>query len=67
MDKKDRWVYRRIRGLELTGNVQTDAEIEMENELNELKLIITAPILRLSRRLKKPIRDESCVRLFIYI
>jgi len=51
--KKDRWSYRRIRGLELEVNSQTDAEKEMEQELNELKLMITAPLLRLSRRLKK--------------
>ncbi|MEH7073666.1 helicase-exonuclease AddAB subunit AddB [Neobacillus drentensis] len=51
--KKERWNYRRIRGLELEVNSQTDAEKEMEQELNELKLMITAPLLRLSRRLKK--------------
>ncbi|MBM7653736.1 helicase-exonuclease AddAB subunit AddB [Neobacillus cucumis] len=66
--KKDRWVYRRIRGLELTGNVQTDAEIEMENELNELKLIITAPILRLSRRLKKADTGRKlCEAIYLYL
>lgn len=51
--KKERWSYRRIRGLELEMISQTDAEKEMEQELNELKLMVTAPILRLSRRLKK--------------
>ena len=51
--RKDRWIYKRIRGLELETNVQTDAEKEIEQEINELRLIITAPILRLSRRLKK--------------
>ncbi|MFL6558140.1 MAG: 3'-5' exonuclease, partial [Bacillus sp. (in: firmicutes)] len=51
--KKERWSYRRIRGLELEINSQTDLEKEMEQELNELKLMVTAPILRLSRRLKK--------------
>jgi ATP-dependent helicase/nuclease subunit B len=51
--QKDRWTYRRFRGLETDVNIQTDAEKEMEQELNELKLMVTAPILRLSRRLKK--------------
>jgi ATP-dependent helicase/nuclease subunit B len=51
--KKDRWVYRRFNGLELGTNVQTDAEKDMEQQLNELRLLVTAPILRLSRRLKK--------------
>jgi len=44
--KKERWSYRRIRGLELEVNSQTDLEKEMEQELNELKLMVTAPILR---------------------
>ncbi|MFL6558158.1 MAG: PD-(D/E)XK nuclease family protein, partial [Bacillus sp. (in: firmicutes)] len=51
--KKERWNYRRIRGLELNSSSQTDAEKEMEQELNKLRLMVTAPILRLSRRLKK--------------
>ncbi|OLS36489.1 helicase-exonuclease AddAB subunit AddB [Bacillus sp. MRMR6] len=51
--KKDRWIYRRFNGLEMGTNVQTDAEKTMEQQLNELRLLVTAPILRLSRRLKK--------------
>lgn len=50
---KDRWIYRRFRGLESAENIQTDAERRQEQELNELKLMITAPLLRLSRRFKK--------------
>ncbi|ULT58097.1 helicase-exonuclease AddAB subunit AddB [Neobacillus drentensis] len=66
--KKDRWGYRRIRGLELTGSGQTDAEKEMENELNELKLLITAPILRLSRRLKKADTGRKlCEAIYLYL
>ncbi|WP_160724643.1 helicase-exonuclease AddAB subunit AddB [Bacillus sp. USDA818B3_A] len=66
--KKDRWVYRRIRGLELTGSAQTDAEKEMENELNELKLLITAPVLRLSRRLKKADTGRKlCEAIYLYL
>ncbi|MFZ7945272.1 helicase-exonuclease AddAB subunit AddB [Neobacillus sp. 19] len=65
---KDRWIYRRIRGLELTGNVQTDAEKAMEQELNELKLMVTAPILRLSRRLKKADTGRKlCEAVYLYL
>lgn len=51
--KRERWIYRRYLGLEFEHAVQTDEERRKEQELNELRLIITAPILRLSRRLKK--------------
>ena len=49
--KRERWTYRRMRGLELENVAQTDAERRKEQELNELRLMVTAPILRLSRRL----------------
>ena len=51
--KKERWIYKRFRGLDLETNIQTDAEKQFEQQLNELRLMITAPILRLSRRLKR--------------
>lgn len=51
--KRERWKYRRIRGLELENVAQTDKEREIEQIINELRLMVTAPILRLSRRLKK--------------
>ncbi|WP_409291766.1 helicase-exonuclease AddAB subunit AddB [Peribacillus sp. SCS-37] len=50
---KDPWTFRRIRGLELEDRGQTDDERETEALLNELKEMITSPILRLSRRLKR--------------
>ena len=66
--KKDRWSYRRIRGLELDGNGQTDAERKMEQELNELKLMVTAPILRLSRRLKKADTGRKlCEAIYLFL
>ncbi|MEH7333699.1 helicase-exonuclease AddAB subunit AddB [Neobacillus drentensis] len=66
--KKDRWSYRRIRALELETNVQTDAEKEMEQELNELKLMITAPILRLTRRLKKADTGRKlCEAVYLFL
>ena len=51
--KRERWTYRRMRGLELENVAQTDEERRKEQELNELRLMVTAPILRLSRRLTK--------------
>lgn len=51
--KRERWSYRRIHGLEMENGVQTDREKKKEQELNELRLIVTAPVLRLSRRLKR--------------
>ncbi|WP_059172965.1 helicase-exonuclease AddAB subunit AddB [Bacillus sp. FJAT-27445] len=50
---KDRWRYRRVRGLDFASTVQTNEEIRTEQELNELRLIISTPLLRMSRRLKK--------------
>ncbi|RSD29326.1 helicase-exonuclease AddAB subunit AddB [Mesobacillus subterraneus] len=51
--KKDRWKYKRIRGLEFDGLAQTDAEKQMEQELNDLRHLITSPLQRLARRLKR--------------
>ena len=66
--KKDRWIYRRIRGLELQTNVQTDAEKELELEINELKLMVTAPMLRLSRRLKKADTGRKlCEAVYVFL
>jgi ATP-dependent helicase/nuclease subunit B len=66
--KKDRWRYRRIRGLEVDGSIQTDAEKKMEQELNELKLMVTAPILRLSRRLKKADSGRKlCEAIYLFL
>lgn len=66
--QKDRWTYRRFRGLETDLNIQTDAEKGMEQELNELKLMVTTPILRLSRRLKKADTGRKlCEAVYLYL
>ncbi|MCL6570435.1 MAG: helicase-exonuclease AddAB subunit AddB [Bacillus sp. (in: Bacteria)] len=66
--KKDRWRYRRIRGLEVEENIQTDTEKKMEQELNELKLMVTAPILRLSRRFKKADSGRKlCEAVYLFL
>ncbi|UII56938.1 helicase-exonuclease AddAB subunit AddB [Cytobacillus spongiae] len=66
--KKDRWVYRRIRGLEFEDIAQTDAEKIVEDELNNLKEMISAPIIRMSRRLKKARDGRGLAEaLFLYL
>ncbi|KON89492.1 ATP-dependent helicase [Sporosarcina globispora] len=66
--KKKRWIYRRIRGLEFEAVAQTDAEKKIEDELNDLREMITGPILRLHRRLKKAADGrEFCEALFLYL
>ncbi|MDQ0973047.1 ATP-dependent helicase/nuclease subunit B [Neobacillus niacini] len=65
---KDRWTYRRFKGLEMEANVQTDAEKEIEQQLNELKLMVSAPILRLSRRIKKADTGRKlCEAIYLYL
>ncbi|MEH7251632.1 helicase-exonuclease AddAB subunit AddB [Neobacillus niacini] len=66
--RKDRWTYRRFRGLEMENNLQTDAEKEFEQQLNELKLLVTAPILRLSRRMKKAETGRKlCEAIYLFL
>lgn len=51
--KKQRWKYKRNRGLELHETVQTDMELQTETMLNEIKEQVAEPIRRLSKRIKK--------------
>ncbi|MCM3110483.1 helicase-exonuclease AddAB subunit AddB [Lederbergia lenta] len=50
---KQPWRYRRYQGLELAATVQTDAEREIEEDINEARNIIALPLMRLSKRLRK--------------
>ncbi|EFV78917.1 helicase-exonuclease AddAB subunit AddB [Cytobacillus pseudoceanisediminis] len=66
--KKKRWIYRRIRGLEFEAVAQTDSEKRIEDELSDLREMITGPILRLHRRLKKAADGRGyCEALFLYL
>jgi ATP-dependent helicase/nuclease subunit B len=66
--KKDRWKYRRFRGLEHVDAPQTDRERELEHEINELRLFISAPVIRLGKRLKKRSTGrEFCESLYLYL
>ncbi|MHC0036760.1 helicase-exonuclease AddAB subunit AddB [Pseudoneobacillus sp. C159] len=66
--KKERWIYRRYKGIEFETAIQTDEEKRMEQSLNDIRLKITAPILRLSRRLAKAEKThEYCEALFLFL
>ncbi|MCA1056419.1 helicase-exonuclease AddAB subunit AddB [Rossellomorea aquimaris] len=65
---KDRWKYRRFRGLEHVDAPQTDREKELEHEINELRLFISAPIVRLGKRFKKQKTGRGfCETLYQYL
>lgn len=66
--KKNRWVYRRMRGIDLDTIAQTDAEKEREQELNELREMITSPVVRLSKRLKKAVYGRQyCEAIYLFL
>ncbi|MFD2443139.1 helicase-exonuclease AddAB subunit AddB [Bacillus sp. CGMCC 1.16607] len=66
--KKERWIYRKYKGIEFESTIQTNEEKRLEIELNEIRLKITAPILRLSRRLNKSLKTrEYCEALFLFL
>ncbi|KYC97202.1 hypothetical protein B4102_0857 [Heyndrickxia sporothermodurans] len=65
---KDRWSYRRFRGLEMEHTIQTDKEKEMEQEINDLRLLITNPIVKLSKRMNKGVNGrELCEALYLFL
>ena len=52
----------------MEAKVQTDAEKAWEQELNELKLMITAPLMRLSRRLKRADTGRKlCEAIYLFL
>jgi ATP-dependent helicase/nuclease subunit B len=66
--RKDPWVYRRIRGLEHSEQVQTDAEKEREELLNRLRGMITAPLQRMARRLKRADNGRKlCEAVYLFL
>ncbi|WP_026692685.1 helicase-exonuclease AddAB subunit AddB [Peribacillus kribbensis] len=65
---KEPWSYRKVRGLDLGSKGQTDEEKSIEADLNELKEMISAPIQKLSRRLKRA-KDSRyfCEALYLFL
>jgi len=65
---KERWKYRKIQGLDWEQGAQTDAERQVEQELNELRLSLIAPLVRLQNRLKRGKTGRSkCEALYLFL
>lgn len=65
---KERWKYKRYRGLEMETSFQTDAEKELEDELNEMRQLVAAPLLRLGKRLKEAENGlRYCEALYLFL
>lgn len=66
--KRVRWKYRRYRGLELENIVQTDAEKEREDELNELRKLISQPLQKMAKRFKGATNGRQyCEALYLFL
>lgn len=66
--QKEPWKYRRIRGLDDAEAAQTDKEMKQEEQLNRLRSMISEPIHRLQKRLKKAETGrEMCEALYLYL
>ncbi|MFT8321823.1 MAG: helicase-exonuclease AddAB subunit AddB [Bacillus sp. (in: firmicutes)] len=66
--KRDRWKYRRFQGLDWEQGVQTDQERKIEQILNEIRLSLTAPLVRLGKRLKRAKSGRSkCEALYLFL
>lgn len=48
-----RWFYKKYRGLEFYSKRQTDAELEMQTLIDEMRALIRDPLERLQEQLKK--------------
>lgn len=65
---KERFKYRRYRGLEDSTISQTNREQEFENKINDLRQMIVIPLHRLQKRLRKAkTGKEMCEALFQYL
>ncbi len=66
--KSDKWTYRRIRGLETNVQTQTDAELEIEEQINEVRNLIQIPLLFLEDKLHSAkTGKEYAESLFAYL
>lgn len=65
---KERWKYKRYRGLELETDFRTDEEQALEDELNELRKLIASPLQRMAGRFKKAKTGrEYCEALYLFL
>lgn len=58
----ERWTYRRYMGLEFTSVAQTDEERLFEQQLNEGRDLVSAPLFRMEKRLKRAKNAMDCCR-----
>lgn len=66
--QKERWVYRRFRGLELEERGQTNQEKEIEQEINKLKEMFAAPLNKFGNRCKKAKTGlDYCKALYLFL
>lgn len=64
----EKWHYRKIRGLATNVGVQTDAELEMEERINEVRNLITEPLLFLEEQVAPKATGKSfAAGLFAYL
>lgn len=62
------WIYKRFQGLDMPRTAQTDAEIEKEQEINAMRLMISEPVHRLEKRLKKArTARQLCEAVYLYL
>ncbi|MBM7694008.1 ATP-dependent helicase/nuclease subunit B [Peribacillus deserti] len=65
---KERWSYRKIRGLDFHERGQTDEEKQTEALLNELKDLVAGPIMKLFRRLKRAVDGRDyCEAIYLFL
>lgn len=63
-----RWRVKRYRGLELHSDVQTDAELAQEKELQMVRDLILAPLEKLEKRMKRAKNGEEIAKaLFLFM
>ena len=65
---KERWTYRRFRGLELVEKGQTNQERAIEDQLNELRELFSKPLITLGKRCKKAkTAIDYCQALYLFL
>ena len=66
--EKNKWTYKRYQGLEFENTPQTDAEIKMENKINQSRSMVAMPFTRLARRLKQAVNGRAmCESVYLML
>jgi ATP-dependent helicase/nuclease subunit B len=65
---EERWTYRRYRSLEGYTSMQTDSERQKEEKINELRTLVTVPLLQLQKRLKRAKSTlKMCEAVYLFL